>query len=98
MPRKRGQPTRLQRLRMSMRAFDRLSFEFRQFVAYYPRTTSGVALEGILANAQANVQQAMNMVRYLMPVEREFDGPLAAAHRVRWAMAYSMRVPDGVRR
>ena len=80
-----------------MRAFDRLPGEFRQFIAYYPRTTSGVALEGILANAQGNVRQAINAVRYLLAVEREFDGPLAAGGRARWAMAYSMRVPDGRR-
>jgi hypothetical protein len=83
---------------MSMRAFDRLPAEFRQFVAYYPRTTSGVALEGVLASAQGNVRQAIDAVRYLLPVEREFDGPLAAAHRARWAMAYAMRVPNERRR
>ena len=98
MPRKRGQPTRLQRLRMSMRAFDRLPAEFRQFVAYYPRTTSGVALEGLLANSQGNVRQAMSMMRYLLPMEREFDGPVAIARRARWAMAYTMRVPNERRR
>ena len=77
-----------------MRAFDRLPGEFRQFIAYYPRTTSGIALEGILANAQGNVRQAINAVRYLMEVEREFDEPLASAPRARWAMAYAMRVPN----
>ena len=97
MPRKRGAPTRLQRLRMSMRAFDRLPAEFRRVIAYYPRTTSGVALEGVLANAQGDVRQAINAVRYLLPVEREFDGPLTAARRARWAMAYAMKVPNGAR-
>lgn len=83
---------------MSMRAFDRLPPAFRQFIAYYPRTTSGAALEGVLANAQGNVRQAISAVRYLLPVAREFDGPLAAARRARWAMAYAMRAPNERRR
>lgn len=85
-------PTRLQRLRASMKAFDRLPLEFRQFVSYYPRTTGGVALEGMLDGQQGNVRQAMNMLRYSLPCAYEFDGPLLQPRRKRWAMGYTMLV------
>jgi hypothetical protein len=91
--RKKGEPTRLQRLRASMRAFDGMPGEFRQFCAFYPRTTSGMTLAGMVGDAQGSVRGAIYTMRDLMPVEQEWDTPFAEPPSRRHGMGYTMAVP-----
>lgn len=82
MPRRRkGEPTRLQRLRGSMRAFDGLPSEFRLWCAYYPRTVSGLSLAAILAESQGDVPMAKRLLWQVLPTEasfREVDAAIGA--------------------
>lgn len=63
-------PTRLQRLRTSMAAFDAMPADWRRFCADYPRTTNGQTLAAILRDCDDDVLVAMDAMRQLMPVER----------------------------
>ena len=51
----------------SMRAFDSLPREWREFCANYPRTLNGQDLARVLHMARGNVAEAQMLLRDLLP-------------------------------